>query len=287
MSDRKAETDVRTLWRELPTAGKVVLVSIVLGFVVRLASESTRTVNGQVTECSFTDFGALAFGATAILAGGLTLLTARAHPRRTLLIVVGLLGLGFGALHLARGTGSFHECGSGGTETSDAQSPSDFGPEDVTLPTVAASDTTGPTAEPGEVTTIIETATSLAGGTVTYTVPDDWTIDLTASATPTRQELSTATSPDGAIEVYGSLTGLTDDLLAEVPDELTSSGYESIELAGHPAWLLEESNDTYASIEVVLLVEDLQITMVLEADPGPPPDQQATIDEIIASLAAG
>ena len=107
--NQTSSTDVRALWGDLPTAGKVVLVSIVLGFVIRISSESSSTVNG-VAECNYSDMGALGFGALAIVAGLLTLLAARTHPRRLLLVVVGLLGLAFGALHIARGTGSFYDC---------------------------------------------------------------------------------------------------------------------------------------------------------------------------------
>ena len=270
MSGESTSSDVRTLWRDLPAAGKVVLVSAVLGFVVRIPSESSRTVNGVVTDCSFTDLGAIAFGATAVGAGLLTLLAARSHHRRGLLIAVGVLGLAVGALHIARGVGTFHDCASDGVETTDPQDPAD-----------ADADTTG---SPGEVTTVVGPATSSTGATITYTVPEDWTISIADPDSPPPQRLSSATAPDGTMGVYGSVRGLTDEEVTAVPDELASSGFESTRLAGHPAWLIEETNATFSRTAVNVLVDDLQITLAVQSDPGPPRDQAAILEDILASL---
>lgn len=93
-------------WRNLSGMARAALVFAVLGFVIAITSTSTTSVNG-VADCSYANYGALVFGALAMMAGSAGLMGLRDLPAeaRTLNIAV-LVGADLlGVLHLLRGIG--------------------------------------------------------------------------------------------------------------------------------------------------------------------------------------
>jgi len=92
-------------WSSLTGQSKAAIIFVVLGFALSFTSTNTSSINGVVT-CSYMNYGALAFGALAILAGAGGLMTARSlGDTRGLNLGIGALGLAFGVLHIARGLG--------------------------------------------------------------------------------------------------------------------------------------------------------------------------------------
>lgn len=96
---------------KLTTAAKVLPVVAVIAFFMSFATHSTQTVNGRVTQCSYTDFLALAVG-VACLIGGASILRRGARPRTGPEEAVTKWHLGIGAavavlgvVHLLRGLG--------------------------------------------------------------------------------------------------------------------------------------------------------------------------------------
>ena len=83
------------------------MVFALLGFVVRCSSTSSSSRNGQLTECSYVDAGALLFGAASVVAG---LIGVGASLRRTddkaLMLGISLVSVLVGIVHLMRGTGT-------------------------------------------------------------------------------------------------------------------------------------------------------------------------------------
>jgi hypothetical protein len=93
-------------WRQLSGAAKAALVFAVLGFLLGFTTTNTTSING-VTTCSYMDYGALVFGALAMLAGSAGLMNLRsiAAEARNFNIAV-LLGADLvGVLHVLRGIG--------------------------------------------------------------------------------------------------------------------------------------------------------------------------------------
>lgn len=93
-------------WSSLSGASKAALVLAILGFVISFTTLSTSSVNG-VSTCSYMDYGALVFGALAMLAGSAGVMRVRdlAPDARSLNLVVCVAADGVGVLHILRGIG--------------------------------------------------------------------------------------------------------------------------------------------------------------------------------------
>ncbi len=92
-------------WRSLSGASKTAMICGLLGFVVGITNTHTSNLNGQIT-CSHMDYGALALGVIAGLAGGTGLSSARTMGEaRMLNMAVSGGGLALGVIHVLRGIG--------------------------------------------------------------------------------------------------------------------------------------------------------------------------------------
>jgi hypothetical protein len=93
-------------WSSLSGASKAALIFAVLGFVISFTTLSTSSING-VRTCSYMDYGALLFGALAMLAGssGLMRLRDLAPDARSLNLVVCVAADVVGVAHILRGIG--------------------------------------------------------------------------------------------------------------------------------------------------------------------------------------
>lgn len=93
-------------WSSLTGASKTAVITAILGFIISFTSTSTSNVGGQVS-CSHMDFGALLFGAIALIAGGSGLMNAKSLPDDTRTLNLGLCAVGaaVGILHILRGLG--------------------------------------------------------------------------------------------------------------------------------------------------------------------------------------
>ena len=82
-------------------------IAAALGFVLTFETSSTRSSNGRLVECSYTNFGALLLGAIAIVTGLVGLIIARGESenRSALLGIAGVAVL-VGVLHIFRGLGA-------------------------------------------------------------------------------------------------------------------------------------------------------------------------------------
>lgn len=91
---------------DLTTISKVGLGLVLLSFVVSFTTLSSTTING-VRDCSFADYGAIAFGGAALAVGVLGMLAARGlegSARQLNLMVCGA-ATGLGAVRLLYGLG--------------------------------------------------------------------------------------------------------------------------------------------------------------------------------------
>lgn len=86
---------------------RIAVVVAVLGFFVSVTTLSTSTMGG-VYSCSFTDFGALLFGALSIAFGGFAALRATGGPAnaRAVNMALSVGALAVGGLHVLRGFGT-------------------------------------------------------------------------------------------------------------------------------------------------------------------------------------
>lgn len=93
-------------WSSLSGASKAALVFAVLGFVLSFTTLSTSSINGMST-CRYMDYGALLFGALAMLAGSSGLMGVRnlAAEARNLNIAVCIGADIVGVVHILRGIG--------------------------------------------------------------------------------------------------------------------------------------------------------------------------------------
>lgn len=93
-------------WSSLSGVSKAALIFAILGFVVSFTSLSSSTING-VRTCSYMDYGALLFGALAMLAGSAGLMRVRdlAPDARTLNLVICVAADVVGVIHILRGIG--------------------------------------------------------------------------------------------------------------------------------------------------------------------------------------
>ncbi len=95
-------------WSETPAAIRTGGIAALLGFVISCNTSSSRTVNGAVVDCSYTDFGALVLGAVAIIGGliGIGTCLKRTADDRLLLIGASVVMIVLGVVHLLRGVGT-------------------------------------------------------------------------------------------------------------------------------------------------------------------------------------
>lgn len=93
-------------WSSLSGVSKAALIFAILGFVVSFTSLSSSTING-VRTCSYMDYGALLFGALAMLVGSAGLMRVRdlAPDARTLNLVICVAADVVGVIHILRGIG--------------------------------------------------------------------------------------------------------------------------------------------------------------------------------------
>lgn len=69
-----------TSLRDAPAAHYVGLAIGVIAFVVSFSSQTTRTVNGIQTVCTYQDYGAMIAAALCLLCAGLGIQQRRSHP---------------------------------------------------------------------------------------------------------------------------------------------------------------------------------------------------------------
>ncbi len=94
-------------WSSTPAAIRGGAVAAILGFVISIESTSSRTINGRIAECSYTNFGALILGAVAILAGLVGVGVAiKVTENRGVLIAIAAASVALGVLHILRGVGT-------------------------------------------------------------------------------------------------------------------------------------------------------------------------------------
>jgi hypothetical protein len=94
-------------WSTTPAVIRFAGVAAILGFVVTIESTSSRTINGRLAECSYTNFGALLLGALALVAGLVGVVAARKIvEQRTVLMAIAAGSALIGVLHILRGLGS-------------------------------------------------------------------------------------------------------------------------------------------------------------------------------------
>lgn len=94
---------------EIPVAFKVGVVAAVIGFFLRVGSQSTTTLNGVVTKCSYTDIfkiGVAIFLAVLVLQGVLAVRRARHRPPLWLTVAFVVLLLGSAAYLALLGLGT-------------------------------------------------------------------------------------------------------------------------------------------------------------------------------------
>ena len=93
-------------WSSLSGASKAALIFAVLGFVISFTTLSTTMSNG-VRTCSYMDYGALLFGALAMLAGSAGLMGVRglAPDMRNLNLAICVAADVVGVVHILRGIG--------------------------------------------------------------------------------------------------------------------------------------------------------------------------------------
>ena len=93
-------------WSSLSGASKAALIFAILGFVVSFTTLSTSSINGIQT-CSYMDYGALLFGALAMLAGSSGLMRVRdlAPDIRNLNLAICAAADIVGVVHILRGIG--------------------------------------------------------------------------------------------------------------------------------------------------------------------------------------
>jgi len=93
-------------WANLSGVAKAAVIFAVLGFVIALSSTSTSSING-VTTCSHMNYGALLFGALAMMAGAAGLIGLRDLPAETRSLNIAVLVAAdlVGVLHVLRGIG--------------------------------------------------------------------------------------------------------------------------------------------------------------------------------------
>lgn len=93
-------------WSSLSGASKAALIFAVLGFVISFTSLSTTSING-VSTCSYMDYGALLFGALAMLAGSAGVMGVRglAPDVRNLNLAICVAADVVGVVHILRGIG--------------------------------------------------------------------------------------------------------------------------------------------------------------------------------------
>ena len=94
-------------WSTTPAAIRVGAIAAILGFLLTIESTSSRTINGRLAECSYTNYGALLLGAIAIVAGLIGVAMAvKSTENRGLLIAIAAVTVAIGVLHILRGIGS-------------------------------------------------------------------------------------------------------------------------------------------------------------------------------------
>ena len=102
--------DIGSIWRQSPGALKVAVVAALLGFVVKTETTSYQSVNGALTDCSYTNWAGVLLGAFAI--GAVIAAIARSRqqkpdqrlPTNVLAIVVALVGV-VAVYHIISGFG--------------------------------------------------------------------------------------------------------------------------------------------------------------------------------------
>lgn len=101
-------TESTNPWKLLTGTGKGAVVCTVLGFIVSIGSTSTETRNGVVTECSYFDLGALAFGVAGIVLGAMALNESRrlSGRARSLALAIAVGALVLGVVNVLRGLGT-------------------------------------------------------------------------------------------------------------------------------------------------------------------------------------
>jgi predicted membrane channel-forming protein YqfA (hemolysin III family) len=95
-------------WSTAPPAIRVGGIAAIAGFFASITTTSSRSVNGRLTECSYTDYGALIIGAVAILAGVVGFFAALSRKEEDRTVVLGVsIGIALvGVLHIMRGIGA-------------------------------------------------------------------------------------------------------------------------------------------------------------------------------------
>jgi len=93
-------------WSSLSGASKAALIFAILGFVISFTTLSTSSING-VSTCSYMDYGALVFGALAMLAGSSGVMRVRdlAPETRNLNLAICVAADIVGVVHILRGIG--------------------------------------------------------------------------------------------------------------------------------------------------------------------------------------
>jgi hypothetical protein len=91
-----------------PRLGKAVIAALImaaLGFA-EISFWSSRSVNGVMVECDYTNLAPIIFGPLAVILGLVAVLKARANPQAASRArQLGMLALALGALHLLRAAG--------------------------------------------------------------------------------------------------------------------------------------------------------------------------------------
>ncbi|MEL7208217.1 MAG: hypothetical protein AAGK32_08320, partial [Actinomycetota bacterium] len=279
VSEDTGRSGLSGAWTALPGVGRAALIVSLLGFVVRISSESSRVSNGVVVECDYTDFGALALGAAALVTGVLTVLAGREHHRRGLVIGIGVVAILLGGLHVARGLGAFHDC-EGGSST--ATGAVEFGPDDVQdrFEDQLDTTTTAPTPpDPGAVGSwqaVIGLASSHRDEVLSLDLPEGWTVTSDGSGTVTRQQLPEAVSADGSVELTGHARAVTPEERAELVAELEAEGWMPTTIGGWEVWTaIDRGNSVVDDHRYTLVADDLYAALTFGADPDAEQDPTA------------
>ncbi len=91
-------------WRDASGAAKAAAIFATLSLVVSFSTTNTSSING-VRSCSFTDYGAVGFGAVAVIAGLFALLRAGDGSTRGLNLTVGAATVLVGLWRVSYGLG--------------------------------------------------------------------------------------------------------------------------------------------------------------------------------------
>ena len=110
MTDQAMQQSSSTNPKNVPKALWWGLAFGVLGFIVSISSSSSRTVNGVVTECSYTDYfpliaaiACVGFGVSGLVQGFRAPRHRSVHP--AVLLVFALVLGAFAVVHVLRGLG--------------------------------------------------------------------------------------------------------------------------------------------------------------------------------------